>query len=316
MNVFLNIIMGLGLLFATLGLIALLIQFFLVGWRKDLLKFGKSFFVIGLVLILVPMAVKPIAAWMFRPPSAEELAEEATRKQQAEALEAQRAAQKALETRREAERAAASAAEDARRAAAAPKPTPKPTPVTPAAGRRVWFVPTGTAGYYVSDRGIIDGSRSFLPGEHPFRPTGKIMLVNTEPEIIIFNEDSGDAASIDAVTRDGKLTTVTVSVTWMVVPENVALFKSKMGANTRYTPIFYDIMRSAIRTVISRRNWSEASQPGSILNRDDVAREIQEEIERHTASHFRRLGFGDQSGNIIRYGEVSLRNITFQPNAS
>ena len=299
-----NILIGIGAFALTIGFIFFCLHFVFVGWKKDLLRWGKALGIIGVILIVVPSVAKPVVGWLTKGPSAEQI--------QADAKEAE-------ETRRLQEKAAADrAAVDAARAreaarAAAARPPAPPTPVRPVAAPQVWIVPSGTAGFFTSNEGVIDGSRAYLPGSHAMRPRGKIYLVNTEPEIVIFNDDNGDTATISATSLDNESTNVTVAITWIVVPENVALFKSKMGRQTQYTPIFFDIARGAVRTSIARFDWAPPTGPHSLMDREAFARDIQAELERHTEAHFRRLGFGDQSGNIIRFGQVSLRQITYTP---
>lgn len=301
MTWFFNLLIGIGATAATLGFILFCLHFVFVGWKKDLLRWGKALAIIGVILMVVPSVAKPVVGWLTRGPSAEQVQAEAA--EAAEVAEAKRLQEKAVADRAAVE--ATRAREAAARAAAA-----RPAPVRPVAAPQVWVVPSGTSGFFMSTQGVIDGSRAYLPGSHPQRPNGKVYLVNTEPEVIIFKDDAGDTASIDASSRDGVTTTVIVGITWMVVPETVPLFKSKLGQRTLYTPIFYDIVRGAVRTAIARRSWTQASEPGSLLDREAFARDIQTELDRHSTAHFNRLGFGDQSGNIIRFGQVSLRNIT------
>jgi hypothetical protein len=302
-----NILIVVGATALTLSVISFLLHFVFVGWRKDLLKWGKALFIIGAVLVIVPSGAKPLVGWLTRGPTAEQVAEQ-------EAAAKLVADRKAAQEREE----AANLARDRQviesqrqQAAALAARNQPPAPVRPVAAPRVWIVPSGSAGFFMSSQGVIDGSRAYLPGSHPQRPGGRVFLVNIEPEIILFNQAVGeDAATISATSRDNEVTNVTVAITWLVVPENVALFKSKMGQRTLYTPIFYDIARGSVRTSISRFDWSPATNATSVMNRQAFARDIQAELERHTEAHFRRLGFGDQSGNIIRFGEVSLRQIT------
>lgn len=312
----LNLLIGFGVTTMVIGLILLGLSFIWVGWKRDLQRFAKSLLFAGAVVAFVPMVAKPVIGWLNTPPSAEEVAA--------------READEKARTREAAERAAAQDAEDARKAqqdaavqraqqlqAEAEAATRQPAPVTPVSTPRWWIVPSGTAGYFMTDTGVVDASRAYLPGSYQQRPGGKIYLVDTSLDTVLFSGDgtgnaSTNTAIINAVTTDDQITNVQVSITWMVVPENVALFKSRMGHDARYTPIFIDIVRSAVRTATARRNWQSANGPLSVLNRESFSQDIQNELDRHTTSHFRRLGFGDQSGNIIRFGEVSLRNITHE----
>lgn len=295
-----NILIGVGATALTLSVISFLLHFVFVGWRKDLLKWGKALLIIGAVLVIVPSGAKPLVGWLTRGPSAEQLAEQ---EKEAEAAAAALAAKEARDRQVIEAREQQAAAERAR----------QPAPVVPVAAPQVWIVPSGSAGYFMSAQGVVDGSRAYLPGAHAQRPGGRIHLVDTRPEVIVFMAEEGDKGSITATSRDGLVTDVVLGVTWMVVPESVALFKSKMGKDTLYTPIFYDIVRGAVRTAISKRTWDAATQPNSILNREEFAREVQAEIDRHAELHFHRLGFGDQSGNVIRFGQISLRSMTHTP---
>ena len=306
MTWFFNLLIGIGATAATLGFILFCLHFVFVGWKKDLLRWSKALAIIGVILMVVPSVAKPVVGWLTRGPSAEEVQ---AREAEAKLVADRKAAQEREEAAKLARDRQVIEAQRQQAAAEAARNRP-PAPVRPVAAPQVWVVPSGTSGFFMSTQGVIDGSRAYLPGSHPQRPNGKVYLVNTEPEVIIFKDDTGETASIDAASRDGVITTVIVGITWMVVPETVPLFKSKLGQRTLYTPIFYDIVRGAVRTAIARRDWTAPSESRSLLDREAFARDIQTELDRHSTAHFNRLGFGDQSGNIIRFGQVSLRNIT------
>lgn len=310
MNWLLNIVAGFGGFLIVAGVICLLLGWVWVGWRRDLIKIGKSCLIAGVILFGVPQAGKFVFGLLNRPPSVEQLKEQAERdKAERDAtLAAAAAARAEAQAKLDAANASRQVEQDParQRAEQLQSTVTQPRPVAQPATR--WIVPSGTAGFFITDTGVIDGTTLYLPGAYQKRPGGKVLLVDTTLTQTQFFEETGELAAIEATSSDNQVSTVSISITWMIVPENVPYFKSKTGKSTLYTPIFIDIVRGAVRTVIAKKRWADG--PDNILNRDQFARDIQAELDQHTESHFRRLGFGDRSGNIIRYGQVSLRTIT------
>ena len=292
MTWFLNFLISLGLLALTVSALSAALAWVWPGWRRTLVRVAKSGVIIGILLVAVPSVAKLVGHFLFQPPSAEEVAQ----RQQAKAdAAAQKAMEKAREDQEEVEQAMREAREDADRA-------------QQAASNKMWIVPSGQAGYFISDGGIVDRNTVYLSGGHPVRPGGKVVLVDTGLEEFQFFDTSGDYATIDATSADNKNTTIALSVTWAIVPENLPKLKSRMGPDFRYTPVIINLTRGVVRNVIATKKWENGAQ--DITDRTQLTQDIQTALETATATHFQKLGMGDVSPNLIRYGLVSVRNVT------
>jgi hypothetical protein len=170
-----------------------------------------------------------------------------------------------------------------------------------------WVVPSNHAGYYVDADGIIDTSTVYTPGHYPQRPGGQVKLITTNLDTYLFwsGENDPDLKDIGALSSDGKEVAIAISVSYLINPQHLAFFKARLGQDTRYYDQMIVVVRGAVREAIGQNSWSA----GQFTNRARMQDQIDAAIQKATEEHFRGLGFGDRSSDVMTYAPVSLRSI-------
>lgn len=255
---------------------------------------AKNTFIVGFVVIIIGVVLK------FFEPSAEE----------AKSMKEEAAASQQQKRADDIQKAAEEAAQDASNSQKDTK-TVVAEPVSSSSSPQVWVVPSGKYGYYIDQDGVIDKNAVYTPGRYPVREGGSVTLVSSNPEDVVFFEESGDYGMISSYTTDGKNVSVGVVITWSINPRNLARFKGEFGSNYKYTPIVINMSRSAVRDAISKTTWVIGKNDTNrwTFDREPLANHIRQRLQDQTTEHFRGLGFGDESDKVINYGAVSLRTI-------
>lgn len=178
-----------------------------------------------------------------------------------------------------------------------PKPKPKPLPLI----THVVRVPSNHVGYLLFND-VIDCKHLYYPGYYRIKTSEKILLVDTSDTELNYNTEEWE---ISAMSKDLRSTNIQVVIHWRVVPETVTAWKCTVGGY--YTPHVGDIVRPAIREVISQTQW----KTNGMRDREALRTKMREHIQIYANRYFKSLGMGDLSDKVILIGEVNIVEITY-----